>query len=284
MVQIMIIISAILLTMSEHVVGYTPYYFNIDEWDFRKNESIRKIHSKFSQEINVITNQDSALFICGDNYSYERSKIIEFYGNKKSKWVLGRLCGKDVVLIGPGITALYKKEEFINFISIHEAFHFVYQYKYGKHPIELILNKRPKINDFSHASKMSLTSYLEDVVNNVSCYQIEKKYEVLDKDAVLYLNFLTYYEWPAEYFAYKSVFKDNINIYKSFRDSVEYDVNYEYGIKAGAVLDASGIADWQNRVQSGENMINIILQHKNCKYAFDYPTFVKVNKVNIFGE
>lgn len=259
------------------------FFFGTQSWMVFEDHVPEQFSANDYLKLIVLTNEKSALSLCEGSDTDEKYNIRKFYSNINSRWAFGLLCGNDAVVLGNGITGMYKQDEYIKFISLHEAFHYIYQYKLGKLPTNLMLSKRPKIKDIDSNNQENLGKYLEALVNNESCYEINNRFEKLDNIAAVYLDFLSYFEWPAEYFAFKSVFQNDFNLYLQFIDSAEYDMNYKYGVMVGSILDANNNPNWRVRVNNGENMINIFLEGKNCQNAFQYSSFVKAKKVNIFS-
>lgn len=257
-------------------------FFNTMQWQVAfENAGIEK---KSFQKVYVLTSFDEVKNLCADNLSFsEINGSKKFYSANDSRWAFGVLCDQRVILLGSGILDIYKDENQVAFISIHEGFHLIYQYGLGKQPIELLISERPSYLEIPDSEKKLLEAAMQKAVYNQDCSKAVNLFNTLQGNTKKYLNFVSYYEWPAEYFAEKAIKSLDKQAYSKMKNGSNYDQFYQYGPLIGGRLDKSAIRDWKRRVQDGENMLNIYLESTGCQKYFTYSSYSKA-KINLFKD
>lgn len=191
-----------------------------------------------------------------------------YTGPMSSTLRMGEACGRLVVVYrDDGLSAATGRLG-LEFVGRHESFHLAVQMYGSSVPLEYLREKRNITS--SRAKKfferLSKSFPLAEVEANPPsemdvCREIVTGYLELPDDVRREIDSLVFWEWPAEYYAYKSLRrygKINHSSYKKIRLIAGDYYEYSSGVSFGLILDrVIGTRGWQDRVMTGESMLDI---------------------------
>ena len=169
-----------------------------------------------------------------------------------------------VVVLGlaPGITG---GERAWDFLAAHEAFHLAAQYYGARIPFAYLEIEESLVK--THAMDPQLLR-IYDAVDElhrsagdgtaISCDQFSAAFRSMDQGAKAYFTYKAFWEWPAEFYAYKTSFKDSLSDYEEFRAELfSDDAGYRLftsGVKVAEMVEVKlGRSAWQQRAAEGES-------------------------------
>lgn len=197
---------------------------------------------------------------------------------------MGEVCGQLVVV--------YRDDEFreasgqlgLEFIAHHESFHLAVQIYGSSVPIEYLRNKRSEITGGSTEFFHYLAEYFSthDVESgsldkNHVCNVIFEKYSMLSIDERREVDGIVFWEWPAEYYAYRKLKSDHLldtKSYENIRRAAGSYSEYYPGVFMGLLLDGLfGSRQWQSQVGEGKSMMDVL----GAACSNDYEPLPRVN-------
>lgn len=214
-------------------------------------------------------NNDSAASACAEL----RSKIHETYGGEsRARLSFGESCGTLVVLFrDDNLLAKENKNVMLYFVSSHEAFHIAAQIYGGRIPIKYIETHRPILTAHEKDASVKLRQIAESYLSfgstsrkAKSCGALKDVVDGLSKNEIERLNFIIFWEWPAEYYAFRVMRSRGIldlTAYNTLRTEIGDAEEYTPSAPFGLMLDNlySGTT-WQHRIaDDGVTMLDLFM-------------------------
>lgn len=197
---------------------------------------------------------------------------------------MGEICNRLVVVFRDDVFEMEAGNLGLEFAARHEAFHLAAQIYGSRVSLEYLQTQRrvatgrsaeffdQLVNAFPLADVESHLPSISDV-----CRAIFPKYLDMSDDEKQEIDSLVFWEWPAEYYAYRSLKQegriDAISYERIRRLAGSYE-EYSPGISIGLILDGMfDSRDWQARIKEGESMLDII----GAECFSDYKPLPKIS-------
>lgn len=225
----------------------------------------------------------------------DKDFFFRVYSSKETKSLrMGEVCGSLVVVYRDDAFNMAAGELGLEFIAQHESFHLAVQIYGSQIPIEYLRTQRRVAEGRSAEffKKLTESFFLFDAEKShlnkdVICGKVFKGYDLLSEDEKREVDGVVFWEWPAEYYAYRKLKRDGSIDYKSYsvirRLAGSYD-EYSPGVSVGLALDGIlGSNYWQSRVMKGESMMDVIGAMCSSDYIPLPRTNVRVKKMDFDG-
>lgn len=182
--------------------------------------------------------------------------------------MMGELCHNLYVFSGrPGLRSGHRIQ---SFYAEHESFHLAVQ-SYG---FEVPLQYVRSVSDASLPVVLPIFRKIASSHRDAGCESLVSSLLALTPSQLHYLAFRAWWEWPAEYHAFKAMYSRNeFESYRELRRTAVLDPTisdhfvYIAGVAAGMYLDKfARNREWRSELRRGENMLNVYLEVRGCNF------------------
>jgi len=227
-----------------------------------------------------------------DGESRSDVPLLRVSGNHH-EFRMGQAGNQLVVVLGlvPGITGGKKAWDFL---AAHEAFHLAAQYYGAQIPLAYLEIEEPLVRAYAMDPRLSRLYDAVDELHRsadgggaaVSCDQFSAIFRSMDQGARTYFTYKAFWEWPAEFYAYKTSFKDSLPEYEEFRSALFPDDRgyrlFTSGVKVAEMVEGKlGRTAWQQRAAEGESILAMFSAAYGCEIELDESFAVTVQRLDL---
>lgn len=181
-----------------------------------------------------------------------------------------------------------------DFLAAHESFHLAAQYYGGRVPSAYIEIDENLVKKYSADHRFEeIYDAVDEMHRSVQagthappCERFSNAYRALDDGAKIYFSYKAFWEWPAEFYAYKAAFEGSLAEYEVFRarlfaDDAGYRL-FTAGVKLAELVELKlGRPAWQGRAAQGESMLAIFSVTYGCEIKLDESFTVTVDRLDL---